>query len=119
MYVDNLSWCGDKSVINNIKTYINAAASAKDNIILKYIIVDNLNDNNNEVEDFLKLANNLGIKTVRIDIDYEKYKLSKNCKVPEHYFDLINHFNSLASELGLVVEHCNQVDVILEKNKKE
>ena len=105
------------TLVNNLKAYAGASDSAKDNIILKYIIVDDINDNNIEVEKFINLVKSLEIKNVRIDIDYEKYKMSKHCKVPKHYYDLIMYFNELAENAGLTVQHCNQVDFILNQNK--
>ncbi len=123
--------CGDKdtykkikqvdafdALYNNLKLYSEACNSSKENILLKYIIVDNINDNNTEIEKFIKMAYELNIKNVRLDIDYEKYKLSKNIDVPKNYYDLILYFNKLASDYNLTVQHCNQVDFILEHNKK-
>ena len=109
--------CFDK-VINNISNYIKMSESAKENITLKYILVDDINDNIQEINSFFNIVNSLGLKNVRIDVDFNKYTLNSNTKVPNKYFDLISYFNNIASNLGLGVEHCNQVDVILKKNKK-
>ncbi len=106
-------------VINNIKTYISHVDSAKENIILKYIIVDDINDNENEMKSFLDLAYDMGIKNVRLDIDYEKYKFNKGNQVPERYFDLIEFFNEHSAKSGLNVLHCNQVDFILNNAERK
>lgn len=103
-------------LISNIQKYIQASDNAKENIILKYIIVDDINDNKEEISKFIDVVCNLGIKNVRIDIDYEKYKFANNAKVPKHYFDLISHFNNLAQNNNLVVHHFQQVDAILNNN---
>ncbi len=109
--------CFDE-LVNNLKTYISACENAKNNIILKYIIVDNINDNNEEIEKFINLAKNLGVKNVRMDIDYEKYNIDNYEAIPQKYYDLILFFNKLAKDANLNVQHCNQVDFILSKRTK-
>ena len=84
---------------------------------MKYILIDNINDNVDEIYNFLKLVKNLGIINVRLDFDYEKYKFSDDVKVPEYYFDLYKKFNNYAKELELKVQGCGQIDAILEKSR--
>lgn len=103
-------------VIENLKNYIKASDNVKNNVILKYIIVDDYNDNKEEIKSFIEIATSLGIKNVRLDIDYEKYKLTKNVNVPNSYFDLIAYFNELSEKNSLIVNHCEQVDAILRKS---
>ncbi len=108
--------CFDK-VVNNIRNYINISENAKKMITLKYIIVDNVNDNENEIEGFLKLAKDLGIINVRLDFDYEKYKFTKDKNVPLYYFDLYKKFDSSAKEKNLNVLTCSQIEAILDKSR--
>lgn len=108
--------CYDK-VIKNIKSYITASDNAKNMITLKYIIIDNINDNKEEIEKFLSVCEDLGIKNVRLDIDYEKYKFTQNIKVPKHYFDLYEYFNTSAKNKELNILKCDQVEAILNKSK--
>lgn len=107
--------CFDK-VVDNIKNYVKASDNAKKNITLKYIIVDGVNDNIEEITNFIQLVKNLEIENIRLDFDYEKYKFTKNIKVPEYYFNLYETFNKKASELGLNVQKCEQVEAILKKS---
>lgn len=104
-------------VVENLKKYIQASDNVKDNVVLKYIIVDGYNDNKEEIKYFIELVSSLGIKNVRLDVDYEKYKLADDVKVPDYYFDLISYFNALALQNNLIVNHFEQVDAILEKSK--
>ncbi len=106
--------CFDK-VINNLKAYVEASDYAKDNITLKYIIVDNVNDNIEEITKFINLVKNLGIKNIRMDINYEEYRYTGDKKVPEYYFDLYEKFNKTAQDLGLCIQKCEQVEAILNK----
>jgi pyruvate-formate lyase-activating enzyme len=108
--------CFDK-VVENLKNYIKASDNAKTNIIMKYIIVDGINDNKEEISQFLNLVKNIGILNVRLDFDYEKYKFSKDIKVPKYYFDLYEHFNKIALDLGLKIQVCEQIEAILNKSK--
>ena len=107
--------CFDK-VVDNLKKYISASETAKEHLLLKYIIVDDFNDNKEEIKAFIDIAVSIGIKQVRIDIDYEKYKFERNLKVPQSYLELINYFNELAKENSMTVLHFDQVDQILERS---
>ena len=107
--------CFDK-VVQNIKDYIKASENAKSNITMKYIIVDGVNDNNEEITNFIKLVSELGIKEIRLDFDYEKYKYTRNIKVPDYYFDLYKNFNEVSKQCGLNVQKCDQIEAILDKS---
>ncbi len=107
--------CFDR-VVQNIKDYIKASENAKSNITMKYIIVDGVNDNNEEITNFIKLVSGLGIKEIRLDFDYEKYKFIRNIKVPDYYFDLYKNFNRVSNQFGLNVQKCDQIEAILDKS---
>lgn len=104
-------------VVDNIKNYISASDYAKDNITLKYILVDNVNDNKKEITDFIHLVKNIGVNNIRMDVDFVKYKYSESQNIPEHYLDLYEHFNSLALNLGLNIQTNDQAKAIIEKKK--
>ncbi len=108
--------CFDK-VVDNIKSYIKASDNAKNGITLKYIIVDGINDNIEEIEKFVKLVSSLEIMKIRLDFDYEKYKFTGNIPLPKHYFELYDKFNELALKDGLDIQKCDQIEAILNKNK--
>lgn len=107
--------CFDR-VVENIKNYIKATDNAKENITMKYIIVDGVNDTAEEITSFIKLVKSLDIKKIRLDFDYEKYKFTGNLNVPKNYYDLYNLFNKVATEENLSIQHCGQIDAILNKN---
>lgn len=110
--------CFDK-VIDNIKKYISISDNAKENILMKYIIVDGINDNEKQIGKFLDLCHSLGIKNVRLDFDYNKYKYGDGSVVPMHYFDLFDLFNKKASELGLIVNEYVQITETLKYSKEQ
>ncbi len=105
-------------VVENIRNYIKASDNAKNNIIMKYILVDGVNDNIKEISGFINLVKSLGINDIRMDFDYEKYKYTGNIKVPEYYFELYKNFNKLSNEAGLNVQKCEQVEAILNKSRQ-
>ncbi len=107
--------CFDK-IVDNIKNYISASGyNAKNNITMKYILVDGVNDNIHELANFINLVKELGIVNIRLDVDCVKYKFEDKEIVPEYYFDLYKEFNKLASEANLKVQTYAQVDAILNK----
>lgn len=108
--------CFDR-VVDNIKNYVAASDYAKENIIMKYIIVDGVNDNIEEITSFIKLVKSLSIQKIRLDFDYEKYKYTLGKKVPAHYFELYNEFNKIATQEGLSIQHCAQIDEILRNSR--
>lgn len=103
-------------VVENIKKYVSVSENAKENIIMKYIIVDGVNDNKDEIISFIKLVKSLSVKKIRLDFDYEKYKFTLDKKVPPLYFELYDTFNNVALQEGLYIEHCAQIDEILKKS---
>lgn len=107
--------CFDR-LIQNLKDYVNASDNAKENILLKYIIVDDINDNKDEIEKFLSLAKELSISNVRVDFDLVKYKYSDHVVVPKHYHELVSFFKSCAKEKNLIVNTYEQVELILKKS---
>lgn len=110
--------CFDK-IIDNIKNYIKASDNAKDNITLKYIIIDDVNDNETELLNFIHLVKELGIKNIRLDFDFEKYKYERNIKIPAKYYDLFKLYDKEAQTNGLIIHRYEQVEDILSKFAKD
>ena len=106
-----------EQVVNNVAKYTSSSENAKEKIVLKYILVDDVNDNKEEIEKFIKTVVSLGVKNVRMDVDYEKYKYSFHNKVPEHYFELFDYFYELSAKNELTIEKCVQSEKILEYSR--
>ena len=74
-----------KKVWNNIRKYNKAKVKDNNTVSVKYIIVENVNDNEKEIEKWLKKVKKTGIKTVRFNADNEifiKYQDDKNYNHP-------------------------------------
>ncbi len=89
------------SCISNLKKYVSKSENPK--IKVKYIIVDNINDNIEEIEKFLKLMSSIGIYYVEFMIDnrYIYQPEIKQGSLPEHYLHLLHFFKEKCQELNL------------------
>lgn len=66
---------------------------------MPYIVVRNINDNLEEVEKYLNLINELGVKRIRFEIDYNDLLGNKGrFEVPKHYYDIFNLFEKFTEE---------------------
>ena len=91
-------------VIENIKRYLNASENAKKALIAKYIIVDGLNDNVEELDRWIELMHSIGIQNMKVDINFKKYFPEfhhENPTVPEHYYKMYEHYNKKIKEYGI------------------
>lgn len=91
-------------VVENVKKYLSVSDKAKDALIAKYIIIDGLNDNIEEVENWLQLIHSIGIKKAKIDINFKRFFPEfhhSDPTVPKHYYDIYNHYNKRIQELGI------------------
>ena len=102
-------------VISNLKSYTDKTDFAKKNITLKYIIVDELNDNIEEISKFFDVVKTLEIQNVRLDVDSRKYTLNNSTIVPAHYSLLYDFFKNKTNELNLNLFSDEQMEVILKK----
>ena len=94
-------------VVENLTRYANCHHTASDRMVLKYILVDGLNDNIEELEKWLQITKQIGIKRCKIDVNFRRFFPEyhhSNQSVPAHYYDIFNYFSSRAKELGL--EEC-------------
>ena len=68
-----------------------------------------------EFEDSLQtfLVKDIGIKNIRMDVDFVKYKYTGRINVPDSYYDLYEHFNTTANELGLNIQTNDQAKAII------
>lgn len=107
------------TIINNLKNYISVDEKARECTILKYVIVNGINDNVEEIKKFFDVVVSLGLKHVQLDVDFSEYGLGKDKVVPKHYFDLIKTFNELASKNEIKVCDSPQTEEILKKERKD
>lgn len=90
--------------VNNLRKYMKNNNDA--NLVVKYIVVENLNDNVEEITKFINLMADIGIRTVEFAIDH-KWTLFTNLEetpFPTHYGNLYLKFKQLAEEKGLAFQ---------------
>lgn len=90
-----------KETVSNLKKY--AELTKGERIVVKYIIVEDYNDNIEEINKYLDLLLSIGIKNTEFQID-NKYALFTdldNNPLPKHYAELYNFFVKKCSELNI------------------
>ena len=102
-------------IVNNIKEYTNKVPTAPLSIILKYIIVDGINDNKEEIKKFFDVVNDLKVKNIIADVNFEDYSVTNNKIVPKYYFELFDYFKQLSEENNIRFEISNQTQQIINK----
>lgn len=86
--------------VQNLKKYKEDAPNAF--IFVKYITVQGINDNLNEVNKFLDLMFDIKIPAVSFEIDYRDIMMNpdKRFDIPKHYYDLYEIFKKRCNETG-------------------
>ncbi len=103
-----------KNVVNNLKKYAKASKTANQYITSKYILIDKVNDNLEEIEKWLVLSRKINLKNVRLDVEYSNSALNAKA-IPKHYYDIFSFVKTKTKELDLNLESIDQVNQILEK----
>lgn len=102
------------SVVNNVRKYVGLTESASHRIQLKYIILEKLNDNVEEIEKFLQITKEININRVRLDIEYcHGFYKSKGKEIPLHFYKLFDYTEQRCKELNFEYETCELVNQIL------
>lgn len=98
-----------------LQRYINVSSLAREKIILKYILIKDINDNVEEIEKWLLLAKELNVKNIRLDIDFRNRALDNESSIPPHYYSIYNHVKNRVRELELNIIFSEQINKCLEK----
>ncbi len=90
------------TVVDNIKKYLKSSEQASNNLELKYIILDDINDTTEEIDRWLYLCKDLGIKKTVLSIEYHNAPVEKAGEpLPKKYYELYDYAKNKAGELGL------------------
>ena len=101
--------------VNNLRKY----AKGRENppIIVKYIVVEHINDNIEEIQKFIDLMSDIGIKIVEFTID-NKWAMFTNLDekpLPAHYGDLYLYFKKACEEKNIVLNVWSRTEFIINK----
>lgn len=102
------------NVINNIKKYMDACKYAGWRFQLKYILIEKVNDNIEEIEKFLLLAKEMRVRRVRLDVEF-CHSMKTGKKIPKHYYELYDYMKQRTQELEIQYESYELVNQILER----
>lgn len=102
-------------VVENIKKYHSYYTEPVNSFVIKYILVENVNDNIEEIEKWLQLCLSIGVKNVRLDLDYCKFLDGIQSVVPDHYYELFEYIKNRTNELNLILDSYEFINKILEK----
>ena len=87
-------------VLKNIKKYLKKAKNKSKNIIIKYIILENINDNKEEIDKFLTVCNDIGVTNVIPSIEFCHGIDKKDPTIPVHICELYNYLKAKAKEIN-------------------
>lgn len=108
--------------IENLKKYVEVAKQTEA-ITIHYMLIKGLNDNKEEIINFFKLMNEIGIKTVGVRINHKdltaSYQKKLSSKTINNYKKLITFFCDEAKKYNMRLDNdsCREQNFLL--NKKE
>lgn len=103
--------------VANIKRYLSFQLPSEKRVVLKYTIVNGVNDNQKEILDWFMLAGDLGIKKLALDIDAKWFDELKYF-VPQYLKDLLEFVSNMSEYNDIEIEFCDKVDIIYKSIKK-
>lgn len=95
-------------VINNLKKYINAQGEIKHNVRVKYIILPSINDSIDEVDKWISLCFNLGVRQIILDLETNYYLQNKN-NIPDYIYEIIKYAENKAQDLGIKINYYSHI----------
>ncbi|MCR5260849.1 MAG: radical SAM protein [Candidatus Gastranaerophilales bacterium] len=101
--------------VNNLKQY--AKSKHPENVVVKYIIIEHLNDNIETINSFIDLVSDIGLSQVELMID-NKYALFTNLDekpLPAHYKDLYYAFKQRCGEKKITLHLWTKTEHIINK----
>lgn len=104
--------------VSNIKRYLAFEEPSQKRVVLKYTIVNGINDNQKEILDWFMFARGLKIKKLAIDIDMQFYNQVKN-SLPQYLKELIIFARNLSDYNNIEMVFSPRIDIIYKSIQKE
>lgn len=105
------------SVWKNTKKY-SSFQNGNKNVFSKYVIIPNLNDNKNEIDEWLKKSALAGVKSVIVDIEHNYYANNKdNFKNAYKLLSLCEYIKTKALFYDMTVQFYNTAKYLYDKYK--
>lgn len=103
--------------IENLRRYAMAQNEHKSNVATKYIIVPDINDNQDEIKAWLYLNKDLGIKVLSLDIDIFWHHKNKD-NIPQSIYDLVLYAEETARSLDFDLQLYDRAFMVNKEFKK-
>ncbi len=106
-------------VIKNLKKYVKATKSKNPDILVKYILLKGINDNEEEIRKFINLMVEIGITKVSLNLEHKFAAQIYENKIllPDTYKKLIELFYELCKENNLYFDNPDEImNYIMNKN---
>lgn len=86
-------------VIKNIKRYVKDSKEAVNGVVIKYIILEGVNDNKEEIDKWVELCANLGVKRYFASIEFCNSVNNPNkSEIPDHICELYEYMKKRVKE---------------------
>ncbi len=102
----------------NIKKYLSYQEPKEKRVMLKYNIINGINDNQKEILDWFILSRDTGIKKLVIDIDRKWYNQIKY-SVPQYLKELLIFAKHISEYNNMEIEFCENALAIYKRISKE
>lgn len=100
------------NVIKNVKKYMKANPKNKNSVYIKYILVDGLNENIEDLNRFVDVARKIGINKLYLNVDFNSKNYGKS--IHEHWYSIFEQFLAIPDLETYIEDYCRQ---ILEKKQ--
>lgn len=99
--------CFEK-VVENLKKYAESQKNSRSTVKSKYIILQDINDNFEEINKWYDLSLSMGIKFVVLDVEREWFK-HNNREISDRMKELIAHIQNRCKEDGIALDYYEQL----------
>lgn len=105
--------------VANIKKYLSFQEPSEKRVVLKYTLLEGINDNQKELLDWFMFARDIGIKKLAIDIDEKWYNQIRN-SIPQYLKEIIIFVKNISSYNNIEIEFYDKINFIFQSiDKKE
>ena len=102
-------------VVKNLKKYRSKSKNIEINT--KYILIEGINDNLDELSKFFDVIESIGTDVTQLDMDYHKVMMNKGVHydVPKHFYELYDFFKNECTKRNIIPFIWEYIQGILDK----
>ena len=87
-------------VIKNMARYVEETKEASNKIAIKYIILENINDNKEEIDKWIEVCSSIGITNFFVSIEFCHSKDSGKAEISEHICEMYEYAKRRVKEIN-------------------